>query len=72
MKEAIKGTEVLRPGAETELDWKIIEGIAKDVSSCSLAYGEVLNLSIVDLQFYRDYSRVNLLFVVCSSMGDCI
>ncbi|XP_057534527.1 tyrosine--tRNA ligase, chloroplastic/mitochondrial [Amaranthus tricolor] len=49
LKEAIKATEALRPGAETKLDWKTIEGIAKDVPSCSLAYGEVLNLSIVEL-----------------------
>lgn len=49
LKEAIKATEALRPGAETKLDWKTIEGIAEDVPSCSLAYDEILNLSIVDL-----------------------
>lgn len=49
LKEAIKATEALRPGAETKLDWKTIEGIAEDVPSCSLAYDDVLNLSIVDL-----------------------
>ncbi|XP_048234542.1 tyrosine--tRNA ligase, chloroplastic/mitochondrial isoform X2 [Ricinus communis] len=47
--EAIKATEALRPGAETKLDWKTIEGIAEDVPSCSLAYDQVLNLSLVDL-----------------------
>ncbi|KAF2323009.1 hypothetical protein GH714_032737 [Hevea brasiliensis] len=47
--EAIKATEALRPGAETKLDWKTIEGIAEDVPSCSLPYDEVLNLSLVDL-----------------------
>lgn len=49
LEEAVKATEALRPGAETKLDWKTIEGIAKDVPSCSLAYDEVLNLSVVDL-----------------------
>lgn len=47
--EALKATEALRPGAETQLDWKTIEGIAEDVPSCSLAYDQVLNLSLVDL-----------------------
>ncbi|RVX05568.1 Tyrosine--tRNA ligase, chloroplastic/mitochondrial [Vitis vinifera] len=35
LDEALKATEALRPGAETKLDWKTIEGIAKDVPSCS-------------------------------------
>ncbi|CAI0374328.1 unnamed protein product [Linum tenue] len=39
VREAIKATEALRPGAETKLDWKMIEGID----------GEVVNLSVVDL-----------------------
>ncbi|XP_043703094.1 tyrosine--tRNA ligase, chloroplastic/mitochondrial isoform X2 [Telopea speciosissima] len=47
--EALKATEALRPGAETKLDWKTIEGIAGDVPSCSLAYDQVLNASLVDL-----------------------
>ncbi|XP_056699460.1 LOW QUALITY PROTEIN: tyrosine--tRNA ligase, chloroplastic/mitochondrial-like [Spinacia oleracea] len=49
LKEAIKATEALRPGFETKLDWKTIEGIAEDVPSCCLAYDEVLKLSIVDI-----------------------
>lgn len=49
LNEAIKATEALRPGSETKLDWKTIEGIAEDVPSCSLAYDEVLNQSLVDL-----------------------
>lgn len=49
LDEALKATEALRPGAETKLDWKTIEGIAKDVPSCSLSYNEVLNLSLLDL-----------------------
>ncbi|KAF2301719.1 hypothetical protein GH714_028768 [Hevea brasiliensis] len=49
LSEALKATEALRPGAETKLDWKTIEGIAQDVPSCSLAYDQVLNLSLVDL-----------------------
>ncbi|KAE8703340.1 Tyrosine--tRNA ligase [Hibiscus syriacus] len=49
LNEALKATEALRPGSETKLDWKTIEGIAEDVPSCSLPYPEVLNLSIVDL-----------------------
>lgn len=49
LNEALKVTEALKPGAETKLDWKTIEGIAEDVPSCSLAYDEVLNLSLVDL-----------------------
>ncbi|KAM6555363.1 hypothetical protein CsatB_002382 [Cannabis sativa] len=47
--EALKATEALRPGAETKLDWKTIEGIAEDVPCCSLAYDQVINLSVVDL-----------------------
>lgn len=49
LREALKATEALRPGAETKLDWKTIEGIAEDVPSCSLAYDEVIDLSLVDL-----------------------
>lgn len=49
LAEALKATEALRPGAEAKLDWKTIEGIAEDVPSCSLAYDQVLNLSLVDL-----------------------
>ncbi|KAK9292027.1 hypothetical protein L1049_019981 [Liquidambar formosana] len=49
LDEALKATEALRPGAETRLDWQTIEGIAKDVPSCSLAYNEVLNLPLIDL-----------------------
>ncbi|XP_010276894.1 PREDICTED: tyrosine--tRNA ligase, chloroplastic/mitochondrial [Nelumbo nucifera] len=47
--EALKATEALRPGAETVLDWKTIEGIAEDVPSCTLDYKQVLNASLVDL-----------------------
>lgn len=49
LSEALKATEALRPGAETKLDWKTIETIAEDVPSCSLAYDQVLNVSLVDL-----------------------
>ncbi|KAI3409156.1 Tyrosine--tRNA ligase, partial [Psidium guajava] len=49
LQEALKATEALRPGAETKLDWKTIEGIAEDVPSCSLSYDDVLNCSLVDL-----------------------
>jgi len=49
LSEALRATEALRPGSETKLDWKTIEGIAEDVPSCSLAYDEVLNQSLVDL-----------------------
>jgi tyrosyl-tRNA synthetase len=49
LSEAIKATQAMRPGAETRLDWKAIEGIAEDVPSCSLSHHEVLNLSLVDL-----------------------
>nr|XP_043635618.1 tyrosine--tRNA ligase, chloroplastic/mitochondrial [Erigeron canadensis] len=49
LEEAIKATEALRPGSETRLDWKTIEGIAEDVPSCSLAYDDVLNVGVVDL-----------------------
>ncbi|KAL8160874.1 hypothetical protein V2J09_012363 [Rumex salicifolius] len=49
LEEALKATEALKPGAETKLDWKTIEGIAEDVPSCSLGYGEVIDVSIVDL-----------------------
>ncbi|RWR76577.1 Aminoacyl-tRNA synthetase [Cinnamomum micranthum f. kanehirae] len=47
--EALKATEALRPGAETQLDAEAIEGIAEDIPSCSLAYERVLNASLVDL-----------------------
>ncbi|KAL5710979.1 tyrosine--tRNA ligase [Ranunculus cassubicifolius] len=47
--EALKATEALRPGAETKLDWKTIEGIAEDIPSCSLSYDQVLNAALVDL-----------------------
>ncbi|KAI6700914.1 hypothetical protein NL676_015238 [Syzygium grande] len=49
LQEALKATEALRPGAETKLDWKTIEGIAEDVPSCSLSYDDVLNCSLVDV-----------------------
>ncbi|CAA2966033.1 tyrosine--tRNA ligase, chloroplastic mitochondrial [Olea europaea subsp. europaea] len=49
LEEARKATEALRPGAETKLDWKIIEAIAEDVPSCSLPYDKVLNISLLDL-----------------------
>lgn len=49
LTEALKATEALRPGSETKLDWKTIEGIAEGVPSCSLAYDEVLNMTLVDL-----------------------
>lgn len=49
LNEAVKATDALRPGAETKLDWKTIEAIAEDVPSCSLAYDQVLNVSLVDL-----------------------
>ncbi|XP_029130571.1 tyrosine--tRNA ligase, chloroplastic/mitochondrial isoform X2 [Cajanus cajan] len=49
LAEALKATEAMRPGSETKLDWKTIEGIAEGLPSCSLAYDEVLNLSLVDL-----------------------
>lgn len=47
--EALKATEALRPGAETQLDAEAIEGIAEDIPSCSLAYEQVLNAFLVDL-----------------------
>jgi len=49
LSEALRATDALRPGSETKLDWKTIEGIAEDVPSCSLAYDAVLNQSLVDL-----------------------
>ncbi|KAK4798321.1 hypothetical protein SAY86_030647 [Trapa natans] len=49
LQEALKATEALRPGAETKLDWRTIEGIAGDVPSRFLAYADVLNSSIVDI-----------------------
>ncbi|KAL6865391.1 hypothetical protein ACP4OV_016542 [Aristida adscensionis] len=47
--EALKATEALRPGAQTRLDSQMIEGIADDVPSCSLAYDQVLKAPLVDL-----------------------
>jgi tyrosyl-tRNA synthetase len=49
LEEALKATEALRPGAQTQLDAQTIEGIADDVPSCSLEYDQVLNLPLVDL-----------------------
>ncbi|KAI3716835.1 hypothetical protein L1987_68017 [Smallanthus sonchifolius] len=52
LEEAIKATEALRPGSDTRLDWKTIEGIAEDVPSCSLVYDRVLDVSVVDLSVF--------------------
>ncbi|XP_038695688.1 tyrosine--tRNA ligase, chloroplastic/mitochondrial isoform X2 [Tripterygium wilfordii] len=49
LNEAIKATQALKPGADTKLDWKTIEGIAENVPSCSFAYDEVVNVPLVDL-----------------------
>ncbi|CAL9133629.1 unnamed protein product [Musa textilis] len=49
LAEALKATEALRPGTETRLDAETIEGISEDVPSCSLAYDQVLNSSLIDL-----------------------
>lgn len=49
LEEALKATEALKPGAETKLDWKTIEGIAEDVPSFSMGFDQVLNRDIVDL-----------------------
>ncbi|MCL7025419.1 hypothetical protein MKW94_018219 [Papaver nudicaule] len=49
LQEALKATEALKPGAETKLDWKTIEGIAKDVPSSDLSYDQVLNASVINL-----------------------
>ncbi|KAK1408107.1 hypothetical protein QVD17_39740 [Tagetes erecta] len=49
LEEAVKATEALRPGSETKLDWRTIEGIAEDVPSCCLDYEMVLDVSVVDL-----------------------
>uniref|UniRef100_A0A0E0JJ93 Tyrosine--tRNA ligase n=1 Tax=Oryza punctata TaxID=4537 RepID=A0A0E0JJ93_ORYPU len=49
LEEALKATEALRPGAQTQLDSQTIEGIADDVPSCSLPYGQVLKSPLVDL-----------------------
>ncbi|XP_040375964.1 tyrosine--tRNA ligase, chloroplastic/mitochondrial [Oryza brachyantha] len=49
LEEALKATEALRPGAQTQLDSQTIEGIADDVPSCSLPYDQVLKSPLVDL-----------------------
>ncbi|KAG9442518.1 hypothetical protein H6P81_018372 [Aristolochia fimbriata] len=49
LREALKATEALRPGAETKLDWQTIEGIAEDVPSCTIAYNQVVDASVVEL-----------------------
>lgn len=49
LEEALKATEALRPGAQTQLDSQTIEGIADDVPSCFLPYGQVLKSPLVDL-----------------------
>uniref|UniRef100_A0A0D9V3X4 Tyrosine--tRNA ligase n=1 Tax=Leersia perrieri TaxID=77586 RepID=A0A0D9V3X4_9ORYZ len=49
LEEALKATEALRPGAQTQLDSQTIEGIADDVPSCSLPYDQVLRSPLVDI-----------------------
>ncbi|KAG8088734.1 hypothetical protein GUJ93_ZPchr0010g10094 [Zizania palustris] len=49
LEEALKATEALRPGAQTQLNAQTIEGIADDVPSCSLPYDQVLKSPLVDL-----------------------
>ncbi|KVH67064.1 tyrosine--tRNA ligase, chloroplastic/mitochondrial [Cynara cardunculus var. scolymus] len=49
LAEAIKATEALRPGSDTRLDWKTIEGISEDVPWCCLGYDEVVNARVVDI-----------------------
>ncbi|KAG8385036.1 hypothetical protein BUALT_Bualt04G0181100 [Buddleja alternifolia] len=49
LDEALKATQALKPGAETNLDWETIETIAEDVPSFSLPQHQVLNLSLLDL-----------------------
>ncbi|KQK15695.2 hypothetical protein BRADI_1g24431v3, partial [Brachypodium distachyon] len=49
LEEALKATQALRPGAQTQLDSQTIEGIADDVPSCSLPYDQVLKSLLVDL-----------------------
>ncbi|CAH8388291.1 unnamed protein product [Eruca vesicaria subsp. sativa] len=49
LKEAMKATEALRPGAETKLDWNLIERIAEDIPTCSLPVDRVSGVSIVDV-----------------------
>ncbi|KQJ97056.1 tyrosine--tRNA ligase, chloroplastic/mitochondrial [Brachypodium distachyon] len=49
LEEALKATQALRPGAQTQLDSQTIEGIADDVPSCSLPYDQVLKSPLVDL-----------------------
>ncbi|KAL0675593.1 hypothetical protein Bca4012_003574 [Brassica carinata] len=49
LKEAMKATEALRPGAETKLDWNLIERIAEDIPTCSLPIDRVSGVSIVDV-----------------------
>ncbi|XP_020588208.1 tyrosine--tRNA ligase, chloroplastic/mitochondrial-like [Phalaenopsis equestris] len=47
--EAVNATKALMSGAETELDPNTIEGIVKDVPSCSLPYDRVLNSLLVEI-----------------------
>lgn len=49
LNEARRATEALRPGAESLLNWKTIEGIAENVPSRPMAYNQVLGLSLLDL-----------------------
>lgn len=49
LREALKATEALKPGAETRLDHNAIEGLAGSVPSCSFSFDQVLNISLVDL-----------------------
>ncbi|XP_047308294.1 tyrosine--tRNA ligase, chloroplastic/mitochondrial-like [Impatiens glandulifera] len=49
LEQAMKATEVMRPGSGTKLDWKTIEQIAGDVPSCTLCHDKVMNLSLMEL-----------------------
>ncbi|KAG8091930.1 hypothetical protein GUJ93_ZPchr0012g21946 [Zizania palustris] len=49
LEEALKATEALRPGVQTQLDAQTIEGIADDVPSHSLPYDQVFKSPLVDL-----------------------
>lgn len=49
LEEALTATQALKPGSDTALDWKMIEGISEDIPSCSLPLSGVLDSSIIDL-----------------------
>ena len=49
LQQAIRTTEALKPGAQTQLDASTLEAIAGDAPSCSLPADKVTGVGLVDV-----------------------